>query len=370
MQHVLLVYQQLIPSAILCGHAQLEYLASAGKIEYEHCCSHQVTAEMISRSDTVVIIRGALDFDLLTAKTAKRAGKRVVYVLDDDLFNVPGHIESSRFYGSMVTKSIMRRIMSCCDCLASPSEKLIEKYGETFPETALIEEPALPHQQKNFEVKDKVNIVFAGSLDRTSDIEAVLSDALRRIKSEYGDAVNITFFGAKPQIVGELGLDYIGYCMDYYDYMDTMSGRQFDIGLAPMVSNEFSECKHYNKYIEYSSYAIAGIYSNVYPYTRAVRNMENGILCSNSSEDWHYAIKNLIDNPELRSKLRACCRAEAETVYSVKTVSENYLSVLGNSATERTGVSRFRFRVERKLYRLSVFFARCVWFIRRKLRRN
>ena len=93
MQHVLLVYQQLIPSAILCGHAQLEYLASAGKIEYEHCCSHQVTAEMISRSDTVVIIRGALDFDLLTAKTAKRAGKRVVYVLDDDLFNVPGHIE-------------------------------------------------------------------------------------------------------------------------------------------------------------------------------------------------------------------------------------------------------------------------------------
>lgn len=365
MQHVLLIAQQLIPSAILCGHSQLEHLAEKGIIEYEFCRSQDITADKISRADTIVLVRGALGLDLLAARTAKRTGKRLVYVLDDDLLNVPEYIVSYGFYGSRITKKTIRKIMACCSCLASPSPVLIQKYGNEFEETVIIEEPALPHRQNHFEVKDTVNIVFAGSLDRTSDIEALLSNALRRIKSEYGDAVEITFFGARPDIVEELGLKYIGYCTDYYEYMETMSLNRFDIGLAPMVSSEFSRCKHYNKYVEYSSYGIVGIYSNVYPYTEAVRNGENGILCSNNENEWYEAISGLIANPGKRAMLRKCCVNEADTVYSLDTAAENYLRIVGETVCEKADVRRFRFWIEKKINSFGVLVLRGMRLIKR-----
>ena len=159
MTHILLVYQKLIPSAVLCGHVQLEYLAGKKKIEYRHSEVYQVTAEMISWADTVILVRGALELDLLIAKTAKTAGKRTVYVLDDDLLNVPEHIESSRFYGSPVTQWLMKRIMGNCDCFASPSDVLLKKYGSYFKETAKIEEPAMNRAERSAETKETVNVI-------------------------------------------------------------------------------------------------------------------------------------------------------------------------------------------------------------------
>ena len=202
-ERILLTYQELIPSAVLCGHAQLQWLAEHDKIEYRHSRVFSVTAELLSWADVIIIVRGALEIDLFIAKLAKRAGKRLVYILDDDLLNVPAHIVSAPFYNSRKTQKLIPEIMGCCDCFASPSLKLIEKYGGRFKETALIEEPALYNGEIAKKDSGKVNICFAGSLDRTKDLEALITDVIKRLISNYADRITITFFGAKPAIVDE-----------------------------------------------------------------------------------------------------------------------------------------------------------------------
>ncbi len=286
MEHVLLIYQDMIPSVVLCGHAQLQWLADHGVIGYRHSQSFKVKGEMLSWANVIIFVRGALEADMLIAREAKKAGKRLVYILDDDLLDVPEHIISAPFYRRKRTKKMIGEIMRSCDCFASPSEKLIEKYGGQFNETVLIEEPSVSQNNKPHNNGGTVKICYAGSLDRTKDLEMLLSDVIRRLIGNYRERISVTFFGARPAIVDECGLEYIKYVKDYSEYMNVMSGQGFDIGLAPMIPTEFSSCKHYNKYIEYASYGIVGVYSNVPPYTRAVRNMENGILCENNAEAW------------------------------------------------------------------------------------
>ena len=305
--------------------------------------------------------------DMLIARFAKKAGKKLVYVLDDDLLNVPAHIESSTFYNNPKTQKYMNEVMRLCDCFASPSTVLIGKYGSTFRETALVEEPALSHR-KTEKKSDTINICFAGSLDRTKDLETLLTDVLKRLISEYGKKISVTFFGAKPAIVDEYGLRYIPYQMEYADYIETMSQQDFDIGLAPIVPTEFSECKHYNKYVEYASYGIVGVYSKVIPYTRAVRNGENGMLCENSTEEWYAAIKKLIDEPELLESMKQCCLNEAKTIYSLETVSEDYYKAVCCCDLKATGKKVYGFRFRSPGYQLRHFIARCRSFAGRMLR--
>lgn len=359
MEHVLLVYQELIPSAVLCGHAQLQWLADNKKIEYRHARVFSVTAELLSWAEVIIIVRGALEIDLFIAKLAKRAGKKLVYVLDDDLLNVPAHIVSAPFYNKRKTRKTIRAVMDLCDCFASPSLKLLEKYGGGFRETVLIEEPALYRGEIAEKSDGKVSICFAGSLDRTKDLEVLISDVIRRLINKYGDRISITFFGARPAIVDECGLKYLKYAGEYSEYMAVMSRQGFDIGLAPMIPTEFSSCKHYNKYIEYASYGIVGVFSKILPYTRAIRDRENGMLCENNAEAWYEAISALIDDPELLRKMRSRCLEETGTIYSIETVAEKYYESLCSGASDASG------KIDKSIdlwvfgFKIKQFISRC-----------
>lgn len=370
MERILLIYQEMIPSAVLCGHAQLSWLAEQNRIEYRHTKVFSVTAELISWSNVIIIVRGAMEMDLFIAKQAKEAGKRLVYVLDDDLLNVPRHLVSAPFYNSGKTQKMIREIMKTCDCFASPSLKLIEKYGGQFKETELIEEPALYSGKLSKNKSGKINICYAGSLDRTKDLEALISNVICRLIKEYGDRITVTFFGAKPAIVDECGLRYIEYVRDYSDYMTVMSGQGFDIGLAPMIPTEFSSCKHYNKYVEYASYGIVGIYSNVMPYIRAVRDRENGMLCENNADAWYDAIATLIDDAELLEKMRSQCLKEAESIYSIRTVAENYYESLCRCESDASGGIVRRFHLWLFWFRLKFFLRRCLGFAKRIIKKS
>lgn len=367
MLHVLLVCEKLIPSALLCGHAQLTYLAEQGKIEYRQAITGQTDRKLLSWANVIVFIRSAREPDYYAARAASAAGKKLVYVLDDDLLNVPEHIASSAFYNSPETQRYMRGIMGFCDCFASPSLTLLEKYGGQFRETARIEEPAIPHEftaQKS----EKIRICFAGSLDRTKDIETLLDSVLNRILDEYGDKVSVTFFGARPAIVDRRHLNYMKYRDSYTDYIAAMGEQNFDIGLSPMLPTEFSECKHYNKYIEYAAHGIVGIYSNVIPYSRAVNNMENGILCENTEEAWYQALKILIDDADLRNRLKENCIREAETIFSLETVANAFYDAVCQCDEAKTGGTVKEYKLHKPFYRLRSFILRCFRFAKRKIK--
>ena len=79
-----------------------------------------------------------------------------------------------------------------------------------------------------------------------------------------------------------------------------MEESKFDIGIAPLEDNDFTKCKYFNKYLEYTLSGIIGIYSNVEPYLFVVRDGINGLLADNNSKSWEEKLTLAIKDRNVR----------------------------------------------------------------------
>ena len=327
--NVLVVSTTFIPSVLLCGHCQLEYLEKQGKLNYKFSISHFINSRNVDWADIIVFLRSDSDIDAYVSKMAKKAGKKLIYVMDDDLLNVPSYLSSAPYYLLPSTQHNIRTIMSNCDTFLTPSPVLLEKYGKNFKYCFNIAEPSLNRINKK-EDNEKVKIGFAGSIDRAQDLNEILEDAITQIVDKYGDSIEIEIMGAKPDFVDKLGLKHLPYQDGYDAYTAYMAKCNWDIGLAPMPLTEFHRCKYFNKYVEYASFGIAGIYTNCEPYIYGIRDRENGLLVNNTTEEWVNAISELIENEKLRKSISAECLKEANEIYALDILAEDYFNKITN----------------------------------------
>lgn len=298
LQHVLLIYRKMIPSIRLCGHCQMEYLAQQGDVAYRAVQEMKLTNNDLNWADIVLL--GRLDswYEFQLTKLLHKSGRYLIYIIDDDLLNIPPEISSAAYYGQNKIQGYIRGMMEMSDAILSPSPLLLEKYAADGKRAIGIEEPAIdPVSYKLHAPGKPVKIGFAGSIDRVSDIENILKDVLLQIKREYGDRVKFEFFGAIPSFLEELDARCIPYCDSYDEYRRILNSLEWDIGLAPMPDTPFHACKHYNKFIEYAAAGVVGVFSDVMPYSRLrTLNKELAVLAGGQKEEWLTALRMLIEN--------------------------------------------------------------------------
>lgn len=303
-RRVLLIYRALTPSVRLCGHCQMEYLATRGRLEYRAVQELKLRVQDINWADIVLL--GRLDswYEYQLAQMARGAGRYIAYILDDDLLNIPSQVSSARYYGQRQIQAYIRGMIDLSDAVISPSPLLLEKYA-SGKRAIQVEEPTIdPVAYRPREPGGPVKIGFAGSIDRIGDIENVLRDALIQTRDRYGGAVAFEFLGAKPGFAEHLGARCIPYIDSYDDYRRTLNALQWDIGLAPMPDTPFHACKHYNKFSEYAAAGVAGVFSDVQPYVRLKAFDNCAVLCENTSESWIKALSDLIEDSDRREDCR------------------------------------------------------------------
>lgn len=306
LSHVLLIYREMIPSIRLCGHCQMEYLAQKGRLDYRAIQETKLKSSDLNWADIVLL--GRLDswYEYQLAKSLHESGRYLIYIIDDDLLNIPPEISSAAYYGQKEIQGYIRGMIEMSDAILSPSPLLLEKYAVNGRRAIQIEEPIIdPVPYKPHDPNKPVKIGFAGSIDRTADIESILKEALIQIKRTYGDRVQFEFFGAVPSFAGEINARCIPYCNSYDEYKRMLNSLEWDIGLAPMPDTPFHACKHYNKFVEYAGACIVGIYSDIEPYLRAKKAFQCGQFCKNEMEAWVCALSRWIENDEEREKYRA-----------------------------------------------------------------
>ena len=324
--HVLLIYRRMIPSIRLCGHSQLEAMAREGKILYRAAADARLSREDLAWAETVIL--GRLDswYELRLTRMLRRAGKRLIYMMDDDLLNIPPEVTSAGYYNQKSIQRCIREIIRLSGAVMSPSPLLLEKYARDGRKAILIQEPAVaPVPYAPREAGKPVKIGFAGSADRTGELERILGEALERIRQEYGGRVSFAFFGGKPSFAEKLGAECIPYTESYDRYRETLNALGWDIGLAPMPETPFHACKHYNKFVEYAAAGMAGIYSDVPPYDRLRDFPGCAMLCPNTAEAWTEAIRTLAEDREAREEMRRKAAECARKELSPQTCGEQML---------------------------------------------
>lgn len=324
--HVLMVYRRMIPSIYLCGYCQMQYLDGMGEIEFRSRVIWYLSGRDMDWADVVFMGRSDSWMEERLAKKLSKANKYLIYVIDDDLLNIPDTLLSAPHYRQDSVRQHIRNTMNNCSAILSPSEKLLEKYANQEQRTILIEEPAVhivPFQLH--EPSQPIRIGFAGSLDRSVDLETMLGSVLRNIKARYGSHVQFEFFGAIPSFAKDIQANVFPYCDSYEEYLEALGNRHWDIGLAPMPDTVFHACKHHIKYIEYAGIGAVGIYSDVSPYREIREKHYPGLYCSNEPEAWEKALCMLIENGQKREELRRAAYEWASNMLTIDAKMEHYL---------------------------------------------
>lgn len=310
MTKILSFCEDKIPSVVLGINNILEYISDKTDIEFSFKKTYEVKSKDIIQADIVICVRGASTSDKDIITLAKMYNCLIIYYLDDDLFNVPKYASCSPFYESKHIRKNMIEIMEKCDILWTSNYNIEKKYGSYFSRKYVIDIPIVIEKIKDKNLKKEkgnnalVKICFAGSIDHVYIFDDILSPVINNISEKYAEKVEIYIIGINPKkLKKKFNVKVIEFFDDITDYYNFINENKFDIGLAPLRKTNFNSCKYYNKFLDYTSKGIVGIYSNVEPYKIIVKNEVNGMLTENETNSWQETLEKLILSEGLRNKL-------------------------------------------------------------------
>lgn len=274
----------------------------------------------IDAHDVIIFIRPENAYSWKIAEKSRKAGHVTVTFCDDDLLNLPASSPTMPW-----RKKGLIKTLAYSDVIWASSRYITEKYkpltaGKRFAITDTILQPEELEGIKYYG-SEKVKIVYAAAPSHASLFEKYIAPVAPRLADEFD--ISFTFVSVHPKVYG-VECEYVAG-MPLLEYRKYMRESLFDIGLAPLYSDDFSKCKYFNKFIEYTTQGIVGVYSKTEPYTYVVKNGENGFLASDDPEDWYRALKEAIENKEKR-----------------KTCVENAIEYLRREHSEGACIERIR----------------------------
>jgi glycosyltransferase involved in cell wall biosynthesis len=152
-------------------------------------------------------------------------------------------------------------------------------------------------------VKKEVRIGWQGGVSHYEDLY-MIAPAIIELVKKY-DNVKFIFFG-DVRFYG-LFKDIPKDKLEWHPWVQNVAypyklvTLNLDIGLCPLVDNEFNRNKSAIKYFEYSTIGVPTIASDIPPYSPVITNEKDGLLISN--DKWFEAMERLVKDKDLRSNL-------------------------------------------------------------------
>lgn len=299
--HVLIECPELIAS-VKVGVLDVLLPLESGMVQPRFRRTREIRACDLQWADILVTVRGCEQMTLEIVKEAKRLGRFVVYFLDDDLLHLPEDTQAFQYFHDGNNQFYLMEILNRCDALWGVNVLIRDGYlsycGSPRWICGRVPVSEVPVRQEVGNSKT-VRVLYAGSVDHTNVVRQFVVPAMEQVLEQHGN-VSFTFIGVNPGVRQNEHVRYIPYFQDYAAYREYVENGHFQIGLAPVRTSRFYQCKYYNKFIEYTSIGAVGIYTDCPLYRQVVINGENGVLCENTPEKWAAAIIRLVEAQELR----------------------------------------------------------------------
>jgi glycosyltransferase involved in cell wall biosynthesis len=277
-----------------------------------------------------IIITKAIDNPTAAAQLcffAQRNGTKIVMDLDDNYFEVdPTQPAYKYYYPGSQKRAFFAAFLSQCDAVITSTKPLADYYQEhakkvwnkdlpvyCFPNFNRVEE--WPKFAKK--PTDKIVIGWAGSTTHDDDLKLVMP-ALNRLMGEYPNVYLELTGGLTPETAPkvmayfeEKQIDRVaitGGTNCWKGYPELLMKKKWNIGIAPLVNNEFNKGKSHIKWMEYAMMSLPCVASKTYPYYKEIDGIhtivdgETGLLAIDGL-DFYKKLKFLIDNPDVAQKI-------------------------------------------------------------------
>lgn len=305
----------------------LRPLEAAGLCEVRYRDTKEIRRADIVWCDVLVCVRGCEYPTFRVVQAAKKAGRFLVYFLDDDLLHIPRGNASTDYFSDNKIQVYLVKILSMCDALWAVNPLILEQYGVWCPRGVLSRVPA-QLQRTPPAPGEVIHTLYAGSVDHSRIVQELVVPAVRKILKDFPGRMDFMFIGADPNLKHTPGVSFHSFFDSYDAYRNFVLDGNFSIGLAPSRNTPFYACKYFNKFIEYTSCGIAGVYSDCAPYTQIVRNGENGLLCGDSWENWYAVLRTLLERPQLAADCAGAASVLVENGFRPDAVARDLQAAL------------------------------------------
>lgn len=274
-------------------------------------------------------------------KAAQENGVKVLFDIDDLVFD---YRDLSLVVGSVQEKNIfywmgyfwgIRRIAKKVDGFLTTNDFLGEKLKRSFGKPYKVIPNSLNREQ--IEVSERclrqknhdgfVVGYFSGSSTHMKDFQLVepeLVKFLRKYENVKLRVVGYMEFSSELRKWIKLGRVETMEFVDYLKLQELMA--EVDVNIAPLVINDFTNCKSELKFFEAAVAGTTTIASPTYTYKKAIENGENGFLAKRG--EWYGKLEFLHERPKENKEIAKRAREYALKNYYgkefLKKVEEAY----------------------------------------------
>lgn len=258
---------------------------------------------------------------------AKKCGVKVLFDVDDLVFDYTSLRLVSRTVGE---KNMLywtgyfwgiRRIAKRVDGFLTTNEFLGEKLKRSFNKPYKIIRNSLNEKQievsnKCIKEKSEKKIgsftvgYFSGSPTHSKDFEMVENELVKFLKLHDGAklfVVGYMNFSREMQEMIDAGKVRIQKPVNYLRLQELMA--KVDVNIAPLVVNDFTNCKSELKFFEAGTVETTTIASPTYAFKKAIKDGENGFLAQPG--EWYDKLEYLYSHPEENRKIAKRAREYA-----------------------------------------------------------
>jgi glycosyltransferase involved in cell wall biosynthesis len=302
----------------------------------------ELRAEEIGPNVLPLFIRCADPTSLHWAEALVGQGKPYLYYLDDDFWALNDGTPLSLYYSDPGVRRALDFFVGNAAAVLTNSQLLAAalmgraRAVEVLPTFFDFSQLA----DITVEASDEIRIGFAGSTSRAGDLELVAS-MIQPLVRQFPHVV-FEFVGAMP--AGVSAGDRVRFfptMNNYGDFIRFKSARGWSIGLGPLRDRPANLAKTDNKFREYAACRIAGVFSNLQPYTDVVADGVTGLLVENTADAWREAITSLIADPHRRRSIADAAYQHAREKYDLDRAASTWAEVIKKvSAPLRTGISK------------------------------
>jgi len=264
----------------------------------------------------------------------KKLNKKLVFDFDDAIFLVPPKRRSLLY--NFRYKNSIPRILTISDYVIAGNEYLkwyasrFNRNVEVVP-TSINTETYLVKKKEN---KDRINIGWIGSKTTLFYLDQ-LKNVFTTLGKKYDICLNV--IGIGDYIVNGVETVTRPWRLD----TEVSDLQCLDIGVAPLVNDEWALGKCGCKVLQYMGVGIPAVASPVGINREIINDGVNGFL-ADSEEQWIEKLSRLIENEALREKLGSMGRKTVEDRYSVKVNAPKLLEILNRvNEMKKRGQSHF-----------------------------
>ena len=306
------------------------------------CVEVEVIYEYLLEYDTIVVQRLHNWNEFYIIERLKRLGKRIIYDIDDDIFNIPPDNPACEVI-QRDQQEAARAIMGLCDVIVTPSEVIKKRFG--FADKTVVIPNALDIED-GWPVLTGVDEVDLSLLTPPDGIKRILWQgspthdedwfecitAVDEVMKNHFD-VRMVILGYLPSVVREFvedvqkpwwneRVEFAGFS-DIETYVHVAKHLKAYVALAPLKDTPFNQAKSSLKYIEYAAMCIPCVASNVTPYKEVIEDGQNGFLAASHAE-WVERIEKLLEYPEERIRMVRSARDTVADRFDVKAAAKQW----------------------------------------------